>query len=68
MTMLKRLLCALGWRRFCPATTPHPDRSHEEMERVRERQREIAARVEALGIRVEVPTRRQGDERGSVSR
>lgn len=65
MTRLRRLLRALGWRRT--GETARPDRSHDEMERVRERQREIAARVEALGVRVDVP-RRQGGDRGSVSR
>lgn len=64
MRTLRRLLCALGLRRFCDA---RPDRSHDEMERVRERQREIAARVAALGVRVDVPTQ-GGGERGSVSR
>lgn len=64
MTTLRRLLCLLGWRRFCDV---RPDRSHDEMERVRERQREIAARVRALGVRVDVPTREEGG-RGSIPR
>lgn len=59
MTMLRRLLCVLGWRRFC--AVDRPDRSHAEMEQVRERQRDILARVEALGVQVDVRARRYGD-------
>jgi NAD-dependent DNA ligase len=72
MTRLRRLLCALGLRRFCAGTAARPDRSHDEMERVRERQRQIAARVEALGVRVDVARRPgEGTERrrdGTVPR
>lgn len=34
------------------------DRSHDEMEAVRQQQRDIRARAEALGVRVDVWTRR----------
>jgi hypothetical protein len=34
------------------------ERSHEEMEAVRRQQRDIRARAEALGVRVDVWTRR----------
>lgn len=55
---MRTLLCALGLRWFCPASEP---KRRPELDRVRERQREIAERAEALGIRVEVTTRRYGD-------
>lgn len=54
MSTIRRLLCALGVRRFCeqPATKPRP-----EIENLRERQRDLLLRAEALGVRVEVQTR-----------
>lgn len=55
MTTLRWLLGALGWRRF--RDVDRPERSHAEMERVRERQRDILARVEALGVQVDVRSR-----------
>lgn len=54
MRTVRRLLCALGWRRFCGT---QPERSHDEMEEVRRRQRAIVARAEALGVRVDVIAR-----------
>lgn len=63
MISLRRLLCALGWRRFCEAGPARPDRSHDEMARVRQRQQEIAARLDlVLGSQVDVKTRRGGQE------
>lgn len=60
----------LWWslRRLFARRDPHParwDRSHEEMESVRERQRDIRVRAEALGIKVDVLARREGEGRGA---
>jgi hypothetical protein len=55
MRFWRSLLRAFARRHPRPARR---DRSHDEVEAVRQRQREIAARAEALGVRVDVWTRR----------
>jgi hypothetical protein len=54
MRFWRSLLRAFARRHPRPARR---DRSHDEVEAVRQRQREIAARAEALGVRVDVVTR-----------
>jgi hypothetical protein len=54
MRFWRSLLRAFARRHPPP---PRRARSHDEVVAVRQRQREIAARAEALGVRVDVVTR-----------